>query len=104
MARRKFVGLYFQENSISAKNNPLFALTAIMNKYDPDERFINNFGRRLKGTGSKVDTDPLLTRCALLDNCFCTKNADCGADQSCTTLPGYAYRVYKTKNEVPDFC
>lgn len=72
-----------------------------MNKFDPNEVFINNFGRRLKGTGTKVDTDPLAVRCALLDNCFCSKNSDCGATQTCTTITGYNYTVCKTKNEVP---
>lgn len=72
-----------------------------MNKFDPDEVFINNFGRRLKKKGTKVDTDPLVVRCALLDNCFCSKDSDCGATQICTTLPGYNYLVCKTKNEVP---
>lgn len=72
-----------------------------MKKFDPNEVFINNFGRRLKGKGTKVDTDPLVVRCALLDNCFCSKDSDCGATQTCTTLPGYNYFVCKTKNEVP---
>lgn len=72
-----------------------------MNKFDPNEVFINNFGRRLKKKGTKVDIDPLVVRCALLDNCFCSKDSDCGATQTCTTLPGYNYRVCKTKNEVP---
>lgn len=72
-----------------------------MNKFDPKEIFINNFGRRLKSKGTKVDTDPLLKHCALLDNCFCSNNTDCGKTQICTTLPGYKYRVCKTRNEVP---
>lgn len=73
-----------------------------MNKYDPNEVFINNFGRRLKGTGTKLDIDSKTTRCALLDNCFCTNNLDCGMSQICSTLPGYTYRVCKTKNEIPE--
>ncbi len=72
-----------------------------MNKFDPNEVFINNFGRRLKKSGTKVDIDPLVTRCALLDNCFCSKDADCGATQTCTSITGYNYRVCKTRNEVP---
>lgn len=72
-----------------------------MNKYDPNEVFINSFGHRIKESGTKVDLDPLLTRCALLDNCFCTKNGDCGKNQICTTISGYSYRVCKTKNEIP---
>lgn len=73
-----------------------------MNKYDPNEIFINNFGRRLKGTGTTIDADPLIKHCALLDNCICSNNTDCGNTQTCTTLPGYSYRVCKTKNEIPE--
>lgn len=74
-----------------------------MNKFDPNEIFINNFGRRLKRKGTKVDIDPLTVHCALLDNCICSKDTDCGNDQTCTTLPGYSYQVCKTRNEVPEF-
>lgn len=72
-----------------------------MNKFDPDEVFINNFGRRIKKSGTKVDFDPLISRCALLDNCFCTKDSDCGDSQICTTISGYSNNVCKTKNEIP---
>lgn len=72
-----------------------------MNKFDPNEIFINNFGRRIKKNGTTVDTDPLIVRCALLDNCICSKNSDCGRTQICTTLPGYNYPVCKTMNELP---
>ncbi len=74
-----------------------------MNKFDPNEIFINNFGRRIKRKGTKVDIDPLTVHCALLDNCICSKNTDCGNNQICTTLPGYTYRVCKTRNEVSEF-
>lgn len=73
-----------------------------MNEFDPYEIFMNSFGRRIKGTGTTVDSDPLTTRCALLDNCICSKNYDCGNLQICTTLPGFDYRVCKTRNEVPE--
>lgn len=73
-----------------------------MNKFDPNEVFINNFGRRMKQTGTAIDTDPLTTHCALLDNCICSKDNDCGDTQTCTTLPGYTYRVCKTNNEIPE--
>lgn len=73
-----------------------------MNKFDPGEIFINNFGRRLKYQGTKVDIDPLTTRCALLGNCICSKNSDCGDTQICTTIPGYNYYVCKTINELPE--
>lgn len=72
-----------------------------MNKYDPNEVFINSFGHRIKKSGRKVDIDPLVTHCALLDNCFCTTNGDCGDNQICTTIANYKYRVCKTKNEIP---
>ncbi|XP_037041555.1 L-gulono-1,4-lactone dehydrogenase-like isoform X3 [Bradysia coprophila] len=60
-----------------------------MKKFDPNQIFLNNFGRRLLKIGSKIDIDPLTTRCALLDNCFCSLDTDCGKGQICTTLPGY---------------
>lgn len=73
-----------------------------MNKFDPDEIFINNFGRRMKRTGSTVDIDPLTTHCALLGNCICSQNDDCGYTQTCTTISGYNYYVCKTRNELPE--
>lgn len=75
-------------------------ITGVMNKYDPDEVFINNFGRRIKRTGDKIDIDPLTKHCALLDNCFCSRDSDCASTQICTKLPGYVYNVCKNKNEV----
>ena len=73
-----------------------------MAKFDPNGVFMNNFGRRLKGIGNKMDIDPLTKRCALLDNCFCTKDSDCGRSQICTTLPNYSFNVCKTINEFPE--
>lgn len=73
-----------------------------MNKFDPDEIFMNNFGRRIKRIGTTVDIDPLTTRCALLSNCICAKDSDCGDNQTCDTIPGYNYNVCKTKNELPE--
>lgn len=73
-----------------------------MEKFDPKKIFLNNFGRRMTKNGTKIDFDPLTTRCALLDNCFCSKHSDCAATQLCTTIPGYTYPVCKTKNEVPE--
>lgn len=72
-----------------------------MNTHDPNEVFINSVGLRLKGKGTKVDANPLNIHCALLDSCICTKDSDCGPNQTCTTLPGYTYHVCKTKNEKP---
>lgn len=71
-----------------------------MNKYDPNEVFINNFGLRLKREGTDVDMDPLTIHCALLDNCICAEDAHCGDNQICTKLPGYSYNVCRTKNEI----
>lgn len=73
-----------------------------MNKHDPKGVFMNKIGLRLKGKGTKLDANPLSTHCALLGSCFCSKNRDCGPNQTCTTLPGYSYRVCKTNNEEPD--
>lgn len=74
-----------------------------MKKFDPEQIFLNNFGRRILKTGTKIDIDPLTTRCALLDNCFCSRNDDCAVGQTCTTLPGYSYYpVCETKNVVPE--
>jgi len=73
-----------------------------MKKYDPNEVFINNFGRRMKQTGTTVDSDPFTKHCALLDNCICSEDTDCGVTQTCTSLPGYTYKVCKTENEIPE--
>lgn len=69
-----------------------------MKKFDPNGIFLNNFGRRLTYNGTKIDIDPLTTKCALLDNCFCSKDSDCADTQTCTTISGYRYPVCKTKN------
>lgn len=71
-----------------------------MNKFDPKGIFLNSFGRRLTYKGTKIDIDPLTTRCALLDNCFCSRNSDCAETQICTSISGYNYPVCKTKNIV----
>lgn len=73
-----------------------------MDKFDPYEIFINNFGRRIKRKGTTVDIDPLTTHCALLSNCICSQDSDCAANQICTTIPGYDYYVCKTRNELPE--
>ncbi|XP_037029702.1 L-gulonolactone oxidase 5-like isoform X2 [Bradysia coprophila] len=76
---------------------------ASMKKFDPNERFMNSFGRRIVKRDTKIDSDPKSTRCALLDNCFCSQNKDCISTQTCTKLSGYPdYPVCKTKNEVPE--
>lgn len=72
-----------------------------MLKYDPRGTFQNNFGRRLTHKSNKMDVDPLTTRCALLDICFCSKNEDCANTQTCTKLSGYNHNVCLTKNIGP---
>lgn len=73
-----------------------------MTKFDPNQIFQNNFGRRVTKTDTKIDLDPLTTRCALLDNCFCAKNSDFADTQHCMSIEGYPYPVCKTNNEVPE--
>jgi hypothetical protein len=71
-----------------------------MLEYDPNGVFMNNFGRRLVGIGTKQDSDPAANRCALLDFCFCSQNRDCGPTQFCGTVPGYPDKpVCRTKND-----
>ena len=72
-----------------------------MQQYDPNGVFMNDFGRRLKGIDTKINTDPLSTRCALLDNCVCSKNNDCGPTQTCSRIDGYPdYPVCKSPGNV----
>lgn len=72
-----------------------------MNKFDPNEVFINNFGRRLKKTSSKQDLHPAEIHCGIRDNCFCSKNSDCAVTQTCTTFPNSTFRVCQTIGETP---
>lgn len=71
-----------------------------MQKFDPNGIFLNNFGLRLTGMSTEMDIDPSTTRCALLDNCFCSESSDCGNSQICTSIPGYNYKVCETKNVI----
>lgn len=73
-----------------------------MNNNDPKGVFMNKIGLRLKGKGTQSDANPLSIHCALLGGCFCSKDSDCGPNQTCTTLSGFTYRVCKTKNEEPE--
>lgn len=73
-----------------------------MEKHDPNGIFLNNFGRRIIRKGTKIDTDPLTTHCALLDNCFCSVDEDCADTQICSSVPGYDYPVCETKNVVAE--
>lgn len=70
-----------------------------MKEHDRGEVFMNSMGLRLTRKGTKVDVNPSQIHCAILSSCICTKDSDCGPTQICTTLPGYKYRVCKTKNE-----
>jgi hypothetical protein len=71
-----------------------------MAQYDPKGIFLNNFGRRLKGDGTTLDSDPEATRCALLDYCFCSKDSDCGPQQRCGEVPKYPGKpVCRTPND-----
>ncbi|KAJ6635041.1 L-gulonolactone oxidase 2 [Pseudolycoriella hygida] len=94
--------IYHSSSMLDLKLNPLARSKFMdaMKKFDPNGIFMNNFGRRLTHMDTKIDMDPLTTRCALLDNCFCSKNADCGDAQICTTINGYKYKACKTKNIV----
>lgn len=97
-ARQKFIGNLTEMESTAYFNKTL-SHTATMLKFDPNGIFINNFGRRLIRKGTKVDIDPKTTRCALLDNCFCTNDSECAATQICTSVSGYNnYRGCQTKN------
>ncbi|OXA60733.1 L-gulonolactone oxidase [Folsomia candida] len=71
------------------------AFIETMNKFDPNEVFINNFGRRLKKTSSKQDLHPAEIHCGIRDNCFCSKNSDCAVTQTCTTFPNSTFRNTK---------
>lgn len=101
-AREKFIGSVFKITVNFTLSLIGHSFTEAMDKFDPYEIFINNFGRRIKRKGAIVDTDPLTTHCALLSNCICSQNSDCGAEQICTTISGYTYPVCKTINEIPE--
>ena len=74
-----------------------------MKEFDPNEIFMNDFGRRLKGVGTKITMDPKVTHCALLDNCVCRKNSDCADRQTCSTIEGYPdYPVCKSPPQSPE--
>ncbi|KAG4077289.1 hypothetical protein HA402_009918 [Bradysia odoriphaga] len=96
-------GLVYHSSSILDKKLNSFArqrFVAAMQKYDPNGIFLNNFGRRLMNKDTEIDFDPLTTRCALLDNCFCSNSSDCGEQQNCTSISGYNYPVCQTRNVV----
>lgn len=57
--------------------------------FDPHGIFLNDFGRRLLGKSDKMNWDPLVTRCALLDHCICSSNHDCAPDQTCSRIDWY---------------
>src|SRR5438128_2499218 len=68
-----------------------------MNLYDPQGIYMNDFGRRLKGIGTKINIDHKTKHCALLNNCVCRSNSDCALGQTCSRISGYPnYPVCKT--------
>jgi hypothetical protein len=60
-----------------------------MKKYDPNELFMNKFGKRITGVSDEMDIDPQVHHCALQDYCICSKNDDCGSFQSCNQVKGF---------------
>lgn len=71
-----------------------------MKKYDPNGVFMNNFGRRVLGTSTTMDIDPLEVHCGIRDNCICSQDSDCPTTHTCTNLPGYSqYNVCQTIGE-----
>jgi len=93
-------GMYYHtKDLINMKMDPQAKQGFIskMNQFDPNEIFMNSFGRRLKGEDTKMDLDPQLTHCALLDNCVCSADTDCAPGQVCSNITGYEnYPVCKT--------
>ena len=71
-----------------------------MHQYDPKGVFLNDFGRRLLGIGTRINFDPMTKHCALLDNCICAKDSDCADGQNCGTLNGF--RVCKSPSLLPE--
>jgi hypothetical protein len=67
------------------------SILAKMAQYDPNGVFMNDFGARLKGTGTAANIDPEVTHCALLENYFCSKNSKCGPLHTCSQVKGYRY-------------
>jgi len=75
------------------------AFLTSMTTFDPNGVFLNNFGRRLLGVSGKMDWDPLVIHCALLDNCLCSKDDDCARGQKCSRIETYPnYPVCLTTN------
>jgi len=61
---------------------------------------MNKFGRRLVGTDTAIDLDQKVRRCAMLDNCICSKSSDCGPGQVCGYVEGYwSHPVCRTLND-----
>jgi hypothetical protein len=60
-----------------------------MSEFDPNGIFMNDFGRRLQGKGTRANTDPLTKHCAILDYCLCSSDSDCANGLRCSRLFGY---------------
>jgi hypothetical protein len=85
-------GLYYHTKNMIRKRldeGARAAFLAKMAEYDPNGVFMNDFGRRLKGQGTKVNFDPATRHCVLLDNCLCSRHGDCANGQVCSRLEGY---------------
>lgn len=65
-----------------------------MKEFDPQGVFLNNFGRRLINPDyHKTGLDRYVQHCALVDNCVCQVDEDCGNGRPnsymCGELLGY---------------
>jgi len=92
-------GLFYHTKDMIAKKigpGRRDAFKKSMDKYDPNGIYGNKFAGRFLGTSTAMDSDPLVKHCALFDDCICSKDSDCAANQICTSLPGYSsYRACK---------
>ncbi len=87
-------GLVYTQRQLLLKSYPeLPTFVKQMEELDPKGVFLNDFGRRLRFGCSKTSMDSNVKHCALVDNCFCSKDEDCGdgkADSNyCVKLQGY---------------
>ncbi len=99
-------GLYYHSKEVIERKLDPWAresFLAKMSEYDPDGIFLNDFGRRLEGSDTKISSDPRTTHCALLDNCICSHYYDCAWGQTCSTIDGYPdFPVCKDKEHLLD--
>lgn len=60
-----------------------------MEKYDGNGVFLNKFGKRIAGVSNELHIDARVKHCALQDDCFCSRDADCATGQYCGKLSGF---------------